>query len=144
MGQIDGVILSPLKRIFHPKGDIYHAMKKSDVGFSEFGEAYFSTVNPGETKGWKKHLKMTMNLVVPFGAIEFVILDDRSNSSTFGARYSVALSAENYQRLTVPSDVWVAFKGLGAEKNILLNLANIEHVQSESINKDLSEMPYEG
>ena len=52
---MDGVVLTPLKQIKHPLGDLYHAMKKSDKDFSGFGEAYFSTVNQGCVKGWKKH-----------------------------------------------------------------------------------------
>ena len=55
---MDGVILTPLKKIDHPKGDIYHAMKKSDHGYNGFGEVYFSTINKDDIKGWKKHLKM--------------------------------------------------------------------------------------
>ena len=70
---MDGVTLTPLKQITHPKGDIFHAMKASDDGFSGFGEAYFSTVNQGEVKGWKKHTEMTLNLVVVIGEIEFVV-----------------------------------------------------------------------
>ena len=42
---MDGVILTPLKKIHNLKGCVFHAMKKSDVGFDGFGEAYFSTVN---------------------------------------------------------------------------------------------------
>ena len=80
---MDGVILTPLKQIPHQKGDIFHAMKKSDIGFDGFGEAYFSTINKGEIKGWKKHTKMTLNLIVPVGEIEFVLFDNRENSQTY-------------------------------------------------------------
>ena len=31
-------------------GEVLHAMKKSDQGFSGFGEAYFSSINPGAIK----------------------------------------------------------------------------------------------
>ena len=72
---LDGVTLTPLKKIGHPKGDIFHAMKASDEGFSGFGEAYFSTINKFEIKGWKKHTKMILNLVVPIGEIKFVVYD---------------------------------------------------------------------
>ena len=64
---IEGVILTPLNKICHPKGDVFHGMKKSDVGFVGFGEAYFSTVNYTEIKGWNRHKRMTLNLVVPVG-----------------------------------------------------------------------------
>ena len=42
---MDGVILTPLKKIHNLRGYVFHAMKKSDIGFDGFGEAYFSTVN---------------------------------------------------------------------------------------------------
>jgi dTDP-4-dehydrorhamnose 3,5-epimerase len=131
---MDGVTLTPLKQITHPKGDIFHAMKASDDGFSGFGEAYFSTVNQGEVKGWKKHTEMTLNLVVVTGEIEFVVYDDNSF-------YSVKLSKNNYQRLTVEPGLWLAFKGVSAE-NMLLNLASIEHNTNESENVDMYGFDY--
>ena len=134
---MDGVILTPLKQIYHPKGDIFHAMKKSDIGFDGFGEAYFSTINQNDIKGWKKHTKMTLNIVVPVGNIEFVVYDE--NSKEF---FSTKLSHNNYQRLTVKSGLWMAFKGLD-KYNMLLNLASIEHDPNETINIGIEEIKYE-
>lgn len=134
---MDGVILTPLKQIYHPKGDIFHAMKKSDIGFDGFGEAYFSTINQNDIKGWKKHTKMTLNIVVPVGNIEFVVYDE--NSKEF---FSTKLSHNNYQRLTVKSGLWMAFKGLD-KYNMLLNLASIEHDPNEAINIGIEEIKYE-
>lgn len=124
---IEGVLLTPLKQIHHPLGDVFHAMKKSDVGFSGFGEAYFSTIHYKDIKPWKKHLKMILNFVVPVGAIRFVIYDDRKESSTCGNFFDVILGTENYQRITIPAGLWVAFCGVGETYNLLLNLANLEH-----------------
>ena len=132
---MDGVIVTPLKRISHVKGDIFHAMKKSDSGFNGFGEAYFSTINQGDRKGWKKHLQMTLNLVVAHGEVEFVVYD----GSSF---FSVKLSKKNYQRLTVPPGLWVAFRGVD-NYNMLLNLANLEHDPDEAINIGLQEVGYD-
>ena len=131
---MDGVTLTPLKQITHPKGDIFHAMKASDDGFSGFGEAYLSTVNQGEAKGWKKHTEMTLNLIVVIGEIEFVVYDDNRF-------YGVKLSKNNYQRLTVGPGLWLAFRGLDSE-NMLLNLASIEHDPNESENVDLGIFNY--
>jgi len=114
---MDGVILTPLKKIEHQKGDIFHAMKKSDIGFNGFGEAYFSSINQNDTKSWKKHTKMTLNLIVVIGKIQFVVHDNKSF-------FSIILSKDNYQRLTIAPGLWVAFKGLSIE-NVVLNLANI-------------------
>ena len=134
---MDGVIVTPLKQIYNPKGDIFHAMKKSDDGFDGFGEAYFSTIHKDNIKGWKKHTKMTLNLVVPVGKIEFIVYDE--NSKEF---LSIELSQENYQRLTIKPNLWMAFRGL-EENSMLLNLASIEHDPSEAVNIDIKEINYE-
>ncbi len=139
---IEGVILTPLKQIVNPKGDLYHALKKSDNGYKSFGEAYFSTVIKDEIKGWKKHTVMVLNLIVPIGAVEFIIYDDRIDSSTKNQFFSLILSQENYQRLTVPAGVWMAFKGIGEDLNMLLNIASIEHDPSEAITKQLTDINY--
>lgn len=127
---MDGITLTPLKQIQHPKGDVFHAMKVSDNGFFGFGEAYLSTINKSDIKGWKKHTEMTLNLVVVIGEVEFVA----HNGIDF---FSVKISKGNYQRLTVKPGLWLAFRGLSSE-NILLNLANIEHNpdESQSVNLD--------
>ena len=139
---IEGVILTPLKQIVNPKGDLYHALKKSDNGYKSFGEAYFSTVIKDEIKGWKKHTVMVLNLIVPIGAVEFIIYDDRIDSSTKNQFFSLILSQENYQRLTVPAGVWMAFRGIGEDLNMLLNIASIEHDPIEAITKQLTDINY--
>ncbi len=140
---MDGIVLTPLKRIRNPRGDIFHAMKKSDIGYSGFGEAYFSTVLKDEIKGWKKHTRMTLNLIVPIGEVEFVLFDDREGSASINEFYTVNLSLSNYQRLTVPSGVWLSFRGVGTSVNMLLNVASIEHDPLESISVELKEIEYE-
>mgnify|MGYP005671907601 CR=1 FL=1 len=62
---INGIILTPLKIINHPKGNLFHCMKKIDEGYAGFGEAYFSSINFGEIKGWNRHKKMTLNFIIP-------------------------------------------------------------------------------
>ena len=132
---MDGVILTPLKKITNSKGDILHAMKKSEKEFSGFGEAYFSSVYKGKIKGWKKHNKMTLNLIVVKGEIEFVVYDNKNF-------FNVNLSKNNFQRLTIEPGLWLAFRGLSSD-NMLLNLASIEHDPKESENKDLNNFPYD-
>lgn len=142
INELEGIILTPLKIIPGEKGSVLHAMKKIDPGFSGFGEAYFSTVNKGEVKGWKKHKEMTLNLIVISGNIKFIAYDDRNQSKTKGEFGSVELSRENYYRLTVPPQIWLSFKGI-AEENTLLNLANLLHDPDEAINVKMEEFPVE-
>jgi len=134
---VDGVILTPLKKIRHPKGDIFHAIKRTDPGFNGFGEAYFSTVNQGDTKGWKNHKIMTLNIIVPVGEVEFVIYNKKTKEF-----FNISLSTNNYQRLTVSPGLWVAFRGKGAN-NLLLNLASIEHDPDETIAIEIDKIKYE-
>jgi len=134
---MDGIILTPLKKIHHPKGDIFLAMKASDNSFLGFGEAYLTTIKKNEIKGWKKHSSMTLNLVVLSGEVKFVIFN--MSKKTF---FSVNLSLSNYQRLTVCPGYWVAFKGM-SEGSMMLNLADIEHDPKESVNLNLNVIDYD-
>ena len=139
---IDDVILTSLGIIEVEGGNVLHAMKQEDKGFSSFGEAYFSTVEHKVIKGWKRHFEMTLNIVVPIGHIRFVLFDDRDNSKTKGFYQEVSLSRNNYQRLTVPSMMWFAFEGIAKESSLLLNLASIPHRKEEQENLPLDEIRY--
>lgn len=131
-----GAIVTPLRRIANPKGDVYHGLRASEESFQGFGEAYFSTVLPGITKGWKRHTRMTLNLVVPVGAIEFHLRSDDGQHSDI-----ILLGALRYARLTVPPGVWLAFSGIGDSLNLLLNVANIPHDPDEAVNVPLEHFP---
>ena len=141
-GAIEGVTVSPLKKVEHPKGDVLHAMKASGTGYTGFGEAYFSTIHQDEVKGWKKHLEMTLNLIVPVGEILFVICDDRESSQTKGRVFQITLSQDNYCRLTISPGLWLGFQGRSEGLNLLLNVADIEHDPDESINIALDEIDF--
>jgi dTDP-4-dehydrorhamnose 3,5-epimerase len=137
MGNIEGVQLTPLRIIENPAGSILHVLKTMDDSFQGFGEAYFSTVNANTTKGWKKHRQMLMNIVVPLGVVKFYLFDGREESNTYKMTQEVELSVINYQRLTVPPGIWMAFRGIADGPNMLLNIASIPHDPSEAENLPL-------
>jgi len=128
----NGIIITPLRIISDERGKILHALKKSESTFSSFGEAYFSTVEYGCFKGWKRHKEMVLNLVVPSGAIKFYVVDERD----FLFTKSIILSIENYSRLTIPPGVWLGFEGIEKGLNMLLNIASIQHEPAESENRE--------
>lgn len=141
---IEGVEVVPLKIIETDGGDVLHGMKKSDFGYEGFGEAYFAMIDPETIKGWKRHREMVLNLVVPIGVVRFVIYDDRLNSVSYGKFQEITLSRkDNYCRLVVPSMLWMGFQGIGMDKNMLLNIANIEHSPEEVDRKELNEIEYD-
>ena len=140
--EIAGVIITPLKIIDVDSGNVLHAMKKTDPGFSGFGEAYFSTIKPKAIKAWKQHLEMILNLIVPSGAIRFVLYDDRPGSISRKQFQEVTISESNYCRLTVPAMVWAGFQGVGDNDSMLLNIADILHEPSEINRKNIDEIKY--
>jgi len=134
--QTKGVIITPLKIIEHPKGEIYHIIKDIDPGYIGFGEVYISTINYGDTKAWKKHIKMTCNFVVPIGKIKMVIIDLKKGNKQQYHIEEFILSPNEYYRLTIPPGLWYGFKGLAKGKNMLINFADIRHDPCEQINSD--------
>lgn len=140
---IEGVSLHPLKQICVPNGDLWHAFKSTDEGFVGFGEAYFTQIEPHKVKGWKRHNRYTLNLVVVSGAIKFVIYDDREDSVTKGEFQEVILTPNgNYQRLTVAPGLWMAFADADEETSMLMDLIPEIHDPSEGDRKELNEIPY--
>jgi dTDP-4-dehydrorhamnose 3,5-epimerase len=121
-------------------GNVLHGMKKTSDGYSGFGEAYFSQIEKGIVKAWKRHKKMTLNLIVPVGEIRFVLFDDRNPSNT--QFHEITISKDNYFRLTVPPMVWVGFQGLADDGSMLLNIADIEHNPSEVDKKNIEQIEF--
>lgn len=140
---IEGVQLHDLRQIAMPKGDLWHGCKATDEGLVGFGEVYFTQVNHNEIKGWKRHNRYTLNIVVLQGKIRFIIYDDRPNSSTYGHFDQITLTPNGYyKRLTVPAGVWMAFMGIGDGTNMLMDLIPEPHDPSEADTKDLDDIVY--
>ena len=137
---IKDVLITKLDVIDTPGGNVMHAMKESSIGYSGFGEAYFSQVDKGAVKAWKRHKEMTLNLMVPLGEVRFVLFDDREILSP--QFQEIIISKNNYCRLTVPPMIWVGFQGLGQQTSLILNIANIEHSPEEIERKDLDEIKF--
>ena len=140
MGTIgfDDILVTPMARISTPGGDVLHALKRSDAGFSGFGEAYFSCVDFGAVKAWKRHQRMTMNIVVPMGKVRFVFhLDGTDNFLVH------EIGAERYMRLTIPPGIWFGFQGLAKPQSLIMNLASISHDPDEVDRLTLDDINYE-
>lgn len=138
---IKDVLITPMDIIKVPSGNVMHAMKSSSLGYVGFNEAYFSEIEEGAVKAWKRHKEMTLNIVVPRGIIKFVLYDDREISKK--QYQEVIISLENYFRITIPPMVWVGFQGLSNEKSILLNMANIEHDPNEIDRQSIDNIKYD-
>ena len=141
---IEGVLVHPLKIIADQRGAVMHMLKKTDPHFEEFGEIYFSVVQPGAVKGWNKHKKMVLNLAAVSGNIKLVIFDAREGSSTKGEISELIIGEDNYCLVKIPPGLWVGFKATGKTPAILANCASLPHDPQEKEHLDiLSErIPY--
>lgn len=128
---IDGVVIMPLRQIIDERGKIMHMLRSDAPHFRQFGEIYFSCVEPGAIKAWHIHKRMTLNYAVPHGKIKFVLYDDRPESPTRGELQEVFMGPDNYCLVTVPPMVWNGFKGLGSHQSIVANCATEAHSVDE-------------
>jgi len=139
---IEGIIFSPVKKIGHQYGDLFHIIRNFDEGFCGFGEAYISTIKYNKIKAWKRHLNMTANMVVPLGRVKMIVYDDRPGSSTNGLFNEFVLANDNYYRLTIPPNLVYGFTGLDKEINMIINVANVPHDPNEQVNYEIDYVNY--
>ena len=127
------IIIKKLKKFELDSGDVFHALKASESEYQGFQEAYFSTIKNNKIKAWKRHYKMTMNLIVPIGKVQFIFYDEDRNLLK-----NLTIGHENYSRITVPPMIWFGFKGLSANTSYILNISNELHDSKEVERKPLS------
>jgi dTDP-4-dehydrorhamnose 3,5-epimerase len=145
MSEIDGVVVTPLRRIPDERGAVFHMLREDSPGFERFGEVYFSLVYPGVVKGWHIHQRMTLNYAVPVGMVKLVCYDDREGSPTRGAVQELHVGELNYALVTIPPLVWNGFKGEGTSPALVANCATISHDPDEMDRLDpfSGEIPYD-
>ena len=139
--KLANILVTPLRRIETASGDVLHGMKKSDAGYTGFGEAYFSWVSAGAIKAWKRHTQMTMNVVVPVGQVRFVF---RCVNADGIEEFRVEeIGMDRFVRITVPPSIWFGFQGLRTPQSLLLNIANIPHDPNEVERLALTDINYD-
>ena len=130
---IDGIEITTLKQMRDDRGAVFH-MLRSDTGtLDNVAEIYFSIVNPGVIKGWKRHKTMHMRLAVPKGRLKFVMYDERENSSTKDViqEIEVGENEPDYKLIYIPPLIWSSFQCISSEPAIVCNCASILHDPTE-------------
>ncbi len=142
---ITGVVLTPRRVISTTGGPVLHMLRKDSPLFAGFGEVYFSEVEPGAVKGWKRHKQMVQNFTVPSGCIKFVLFDNRENSPSFGTLAEYELGRPDaYSLLTVPPMIWYSFACVSKGPGLIVNCASLIHSpdESEKVELDAAFIPY--
>ena len=140
---IEGCLVSPLKIIPKDGGYVRRGLRASDVGYQGFEEMYFSSIEKGFTTDWKRHKRMTLNLIVPVGEIVFSVYDERMESAKNSNSFRITLGENRYRRLTIPPGLWVAFRGLASPTSILANISDLEHDPDEVDREPISNYDFD-
>lgn len=139
---MDGVDFFPLKQFGDDRGKVMHMLRADAPHFDQFGEVYFSWVNPGVTKGWHKHSKVSVNFAVPKGRVKVVVYDDRAGSETQGAFKETILGEDDYGLLSIKPGLWYAFSCLDDAPSLITNCATHPHQPDEAERCDLDVIAY--
>jgi dTDP-4-dehydrorhamnose 3,5-epimerase len=141
---ISGLSVTPLRQIVDDRGAVLHMLRADAPDFTTFGECYFSVVNPGAVKAWKRHLRQTQNLAVPAGRARFVFCDRREDSPTRGRVEVLEIGRPDaYVRLRIPPLVWYGFTCVGDSVALIANCADLPHEagESEAVPADAFDVP---
>ena len=106
------------------RGFVKHGLKFNNNDCFGIREVYFSNVVYGAYKGWKKHHKMVLNLIVIEGEILFYIANN-----DFSEFKDITLSSDDSYRLTIMPNQWVAFTSLIKPSSTIINIANLTNTE---------------
>lgn len=142
--KIHDVEVLPLKIIKDHRGAVMHMLKDSAESRLQVGEIYFSVINEGIIKGWKRHKLIKQNMVVPEGLVRLVIYDDRENSDSKGAIQVIDFGPDHYVLVKLPPMVWYSFKSIASGHSIIANCISIPHdpAEGEVLPIESDKIPY--
>ncbi|MDR2161829.1 MAG: dTDP-4-dehydrorhamnose 3,5-epimerase [Desulfovibrio sp.] len=130
---LHGVWLADLAEIPSPGGSVLHMVRRDSPLFSGFGEIYFSLVEPGEVKAWKRHRRQTQLFAVPHGLMEVAVHDPREDSPSRGLSSFFLLGRQgHYKLLRIPPGLWYGFACRGEDTAVLANCADLPHDPAEA------------
>ncbi len=121
------------KIISNKKGDILKFIDKKTKGFKGFGEIYFSEIKKNKTKGWNLHRKFYSILTVPYGEVEFNIIDPNNKKKK---PKKIFLGRKKNLSLFVPPGIWYSFKSK-AKISLVVNVLNNIHIKNETSKSEI-------
>lgn len=130
----------PLNIFEDERGSVMHYLKKNDVFFKEFGESYFSWINPNYIKGWYKHNEYTSFISCPTLNLKIVFYDSSGTSEPF----EIIIDNRNYGVIVIEPNIWYSFKSLDAKPALVSNVLTGPYKTNEveKLEIDSKTIPY--
>jgi dTDP-4-dehydrorhamnose 3,5-epimerase len=125
-GEIDGVVIQPLKFYHDPRGWLVELFRQDDVAQDRWPVmTYVSQTLPGVTRGPHEHVDQTDGFAF-IGPSDFKLFmwDIRSGSPTSGHRKVVILGASNPTAVWIPPGVVHAYRNIGDIPGLVFNAPN--------------------
>ena len=144
--KIAGVIIQKLKVIPDERGSVLHMLRSDSSLYKNFGEIYFSEINPKTIKAWKLHKNLTQNIAVIMGKVRLVVYDNRPSSKTLGEVVEYKIGRHNnYCLIQIPPMLWYGFQSLDNQKALIANCTDQPHdpLESQSIPIDSDKIPFQ-
>lgn len=143
-GNIEGVVIQPLKRIPDERGTILHGIRSDNI-LTPFGEVYFKRLYGGVVNGWHVHETLKLNYICVHGMIKLVLFDVRPDSPTKGNLMEIFFGDDNYCMVHIPCGIANASKGMTYPFAISCNVASEAHnpnLKYKRIDPHSGEIPY--
>ncbi len=112
--------INKLQKFNDERGFVLQGMKYQDRESFGIREVYFSSVNYGFYKGWKKHQKMVLNLIVIEGKVLFYLANNE-----FTEFKEIIICKNDLQRITIMPNQWLSFTSLVKPSSTIMNIANL-------------------
>ena len=128
--------LISLKTIKGDNSYITKIIDKNKKNYFGIDEVYSSNLQKNTIKAWKKHKKMTCNILVVKGEIKFVFFDN-----LFKKNNKIIINEKDNLMLLIKPCVWFGFKGL-KKNNTLINFSNILHNDKEILKTKYDETKF--
>jgi len=125
-GEIDGVIIRPLKFYHDRRGWLIELLRQDEVDQDSWPVmTYVSQTLPGVTRGPHEHVDQTDGFAF-IGPSDFRLFmwDIRSNSQTRGCRKVAVVGATNPAAVWIPPGVVHAYRNIGDIPGLVFNAPN--------------------
>lgn len=115
--------------IKNTKGNIYKFSNSKKSLRNGVKDIYFTTIKEGKIKGWNYHKQYHSKLMVIKGKVVFYLKTNLNDKK----QYKITLSENKIEFISIPPRIFFSFKGIGKNKNIIINLLSGLHKDNESM-----------
>lgn len=125
-GEIDGLIVKPLKVFTDERGWLAETFREDEIEKKLLpAMSYVSVTKPGQARGPHEHLCQTdyFSFAGP-GTFLFLAWDNRKKSPTFNNRQHILVGGQNRASVIVPPGIVHGYANIGSNEGMVINYPN--------------------